>query len=631
MRTYKTRASNPVVALLWENWRLTYLAFFVALGLGAGVTHSLAEMQRLQLQNAWGDPVLPSYAICCFALFMYAAIVLYSLADPKALSMRIPSRHYALPMRTGTMVTVQLVYRVASFSILALALFVLLRVEFGDLVEHGLAWDMSIAIMMFSYVLAVAWSWGALRPLVTAALIGVAPLVAIGLAVKVVEVRRVAPLTAISTTRLGDTQPDLIAQQWREGDTRSGLVSIDEAPRRRNRSLGMNRLEPDADTSGVAGRVAAFEHAAEARGTESSVVRKTWFTQLWEKLATDFTPVLFLLSAAYMAVAYVSGLRGRLGSVPGAQSSSVASRVFGSGPRITSSAQQAQVWYEWRRKGLVLPGLTLCFTFAAVILAWIAEGTDLEITDLAEAFLLVPAYASVFAAFFTGLYMLSVDYRHASSGLSTFLYTRPLSTDSYTRARLRMSVQSVLVNLCLCLALGLAGIVLSGVDGQRVRPEEITNLENLPLIIFVLVAYGLLLWSLLWMSVPVLLYLLWFGCYFNYQSLASPGFDQISEHVHMFWLIWIPAAVLVAATAFVWRHPAMWKSLSNSTVAQARRAMVVTFLAMVFCLLITDNVDPFGPDSFEVFSIFLGIVGLSTLPALSILSQPLLLNRLRTK
>jgi hypothetical protein len=327
----------------------------------------------------------------------------------------------------------------------------------------------------------------------------------------------------------------------------------------------------------------------------------------------------------------VSGHRGRLGSITAAQSSSVASRVFGSGPRITSSAQQAQVWYEWRRKGLVLPGVTLCFTFAAMISAWIAEGTDLEITDFAEAFVLVPVYASVFAAFFTGLYMFSVDYRHATSGLSTFLYTRPLSTDAYTRARLRMSVQSVLVNLCLCLAIGMVGIVLSGVDGQRVRPEEIANIENLPLIVFVLVAYGLLLWSLLWMSVPVLVYLFWFGCYFYYQTLVNTEFEQISEHVHMFWLVWIPAAVLVAVTAFVWRHPVMWKSLSTSTVAQARRAMVVAFLAMVFCLLITDEVDPFGPDSFEVISIFLGIAGLSTLPALSILSQPLILNRFRTR
>lgn len=628
MRTYKTRASNPVVALLWENWRLTYLAFFVALALGAGVSHSLAEMQRLQSQNAWSDPVLPSYAICCFALFMYAAIVLYSLADPKALSMRIPSRYYSLPVRTGTMVAVQLAYRVASFSILALALFVLLRVEFGDLVEHGLAWDMSIAVLMFSYVLAVAWSWGAWRPLVTAALIGIPPLLAIGLAINVAEVRRVAPMTATSTTRLGDTQPDLIAQQRREGDTRSGLVSIDQAPRRRDRSVGLSSLESEASPSGAAGRIAALEHAAEARGTESSVVRKTWFTQLWEKLATDFTPVLFLLSAAYMAVAYVSGLRGRLGSITSEPSSNITGRIFGSGPRITSSAQQAQVWYEWRRKGLVLPGVTLALTFLFSLVALISDGRAADLKYL----LIVPMYVAPFAAFFTGLYMLSVDYRHASSGLSTFLYTRPLSTDAYTRARLRMSAQSVFLTIGLCLALAVAGLAGNYYDNS-ISVGSI-DLTEVPVYVFAFLAYGLLLWSLLWMSVPVLVYLLWFGCYFYYQTLVNTEFDRISEHVHQFWLIWIPAAVLVALTAFVWRHPTMWRSLSDATVARARHVMIVAFVAMGFCLLsllINNEVNPFGPDSFEVISFFLGIVGLSTLPALSVLSQPLLLNRLRTR
>jgi len=594
------------LALLWENWRLTYLAFFVALLVGAGVIHSLSEMHRLQPDSVY-DPVLPSYAICWFALLLYGAIVLYSLADPKALSMRIPSRQYCLPMRTGTMVAVHLAYRVASFSLLAVALFVLMRIEFGKLVDRSIVSDMAIAVTIFSYVLAVAWSWGAVRPLITVVLVVALPILAIGVALKTNAMQQYSRMNVASP------RPSLPSQP--------GMTFI-------GREDGGRLAASEVHTPRRASRIAA---ATEGRRIESEPSRRTWIAQILERVKVAGMLGLYLLAAVYLAVAYVSGVRGRMGSIASERSEGIATRIFGSGPRITSSAQQAQLWYEWRRKGLVLPGLTLCFTIAAVIFAWIAEGTNLGVTDLAEAFLLVPAYASVFAAFFTGLYMLSVDYRHASSGLSTFLYTRPLSTDAYARARLRMSVQSVLVNLSLCLALGIAGIALLGVDGQRVRPSEITALENLPLVILVLVTYGLLLWSLLWMSVPVLVYLLWFGCYFYYQSLVNAEFARVHEHVHMFWLIWIPAVALVAVTAIVWRHPTMWRSLSSSTVARARNVMVLAMLAMGLFVFAGDAFHPFGPGAFESLSILFAIVGLSMLPALSILSQPLLLDRLRRR
>jgi hypothetical protein len=595
MRSYKTRAFGPVGALLWENWRLTYLAFFVALALGAGVTHSLAEMHRMQLENAWADPELPAYAICWFALFMYAAIALYSLADPKALSMRIPSWHYSLPMRTGTMVAVQLVYRVASFSILALALFVLLRVEFGDLVEHGLAWDMSIAVMMFSYVLAVAWSWGAVRPLITGALIGILPLLAIGIAFRANEIRR-----APSTVMYKVEYPALTFEATPE-----------------SRAAAARRPDP------VLGERTAVDRSYRPANVTRLAPKSPQIAPMTVIL------VLVLLAAVHLAAAYVAGIFGRLGTRTARSTEGIVTRLYGSGPRITSSAQQAQFWYEWRRKGWVLPALTLSFTAAYVMFIWIFDQGSMA--QIREAMIRAPWIASLFAAFFTGLYMLSVDYRHASSGLSTFLYTRPLSTDAYSRARLRMSVQSVLLCLCLCLALCLAGVLLGFGDARGIALGGGDEVLRGAFFFCIVVAYGLLLWSLLWMSVPVLVYLLWFGCYFYYQSLVNTEFEQISEHVHMFWLIWIPAAVLVAVTAFVWRHPTMWRSLSDVTVARARNLMIVAFAAMMFCLWATDEFDPFRADVFESFSVLLAIIGLSMLPALSILSQPLLLDRLRRR
>ncbi|MCL4693565.1 MAG: hypothetical protein KJ060_13775 [Candidatus Hydrogenedentes bacterium] len=546
MRTYKTRASSPVLALLWENWRLTYLAFFVALILGAGVTHSIAEMHRLGT-TSWGDPDLPSYAICWFALFLYGAIAMYALADPKALSPRIPARQFCLPIRTGAVVAIHLLYRLLSFVLLAAALFTLMRLEFGDLIVRPLTLDMAIAASLFSYVIAVAWSWGSVRPWIRAAIVIFAPLVVVALSIRM---------------------------------------------------------------------------------TDGQTFERTWMGLTLD--STGITTGLFLAAGLHAAVAYFVGLRSRLGTGPGSEQMGLGSRLLGNGPRITSSGQQAQFWYEWRKKGWVLPALTLSFTFAAVVVARILNEIE-DLSDLGELLLLVPFQASLFAAFVTGLYMLSVDYRHASSGLSTFLYTRPLSTDAYTRARLRISVQSVLLNMCLCLALGLAGIILVSERGPYFLARGTGDIEDAPLYLCAIVAYGLLLWSLLWMSVPVLLYLFWLGSYFYYQSLANTEFESINEHIHMFWLIWIPAAALVAATAIVWRLPTMWRSLSDAIVARARNLMILAFVVMVTAVIISDEVDPFGPDSFEVFSILLAIVGLSTLPALSILSQPLLLNRLRRR
>ncbi|GMV90359.1 MAG: hypothetical protein AMXMBFR82_01370 [Candidatus Hydrogenedentota bacterium] len=545
MRSYKTRALGPIGALLWENWRLTYLAFFVALALGAGVTHSIAEMHRLGT-TSWGDPDLPSYAICWFALFLYGAIAMYALADPKALSQRIPARQFCLPIRTGSVVAIHLLYRLLSFMLLAVALFALMRVEFGDLVQRSLLLDVSIAAAIFSYVLAVAWSWGSARRWICAAIALFAPLVVVALSLPMADGRRAV---------------------W----TRIGLT---------------------LDTTGIA-------------------------------------VGLLLAAGLHVAIAYCVGLRSRLGTEPGSDQTSFGSRLFGSGPRITSSGQQAQFWYEWRRKGWVLPALSMSFTAAYVLFMWIFDGGSWA--QVREAMIGAPWIASLFAAFFTGLYMLSVDYRHASSGLSTFLYTRPLSTDAYSRARLRMSVQSVLLCLCLCVALCLAGVLLGYGDAHGNALSGGDEVVRVAFLFCLVVAYGLLLWSLLWMSVPVLLYLFWLGSYFYYQSLANTEFESIHEHVHMFWLIWIPAVALVAATAIVWRLPTMWRSLSDAIVARARNLMILAFAVMVSTVFISEEVDPFGPDSFEAFSALLAIVGLSTLPALSILSQPLLLNRLRRR
>ncbi len=563
MRSYKTRTFGPIATLLWENWRQTYLAFFVSLLLGAGVTHSLAEMQRLYPNNAWSDPDLPSYAMCWFALFMYGAIALFSLADPKSLSARIPNRHYCLPMRTGTMVAVHLFYRVASFSLLSLALFTLMRLEFGEIVTRSLPLDVVVAVLIFSYALAVSWSWGS-------AGLWRMILVAIGLPL--------VALVYLAMMRYSHSTP-----------FSSSFVEV-------MRSHGVDTSRPQP----------FFESAAGIA-------------------------VLVVLATAYLVIAYISVLRGRSHATRGAFAASRPMGIFKGGPRIIPSSQQAQMWYEWRRKGLVLPGLTVCFTIAAVTFAWIAQGTDMEVGDFAEAFLLIPVYASFFAAFFTGLYMLSVDYRHASSGLSTFLYTRPLSTDAYTRARLRMSVQSVLVNLCLCLALGLTGLVLMGVDAHRVRPVEFTDLNHLPFIVFALVAYGLALWSLLWMSVPVLIYLVWFGCVFYYQTLANDSWDRANEHALMFWLVWIPAAVLIAGTVMVWKQRITWQSLSDSTIRLTRNVLILSMATAFLGVWTMDALDFSAGSLLDSLTVILALVGLGLLPALSIISQPMMLERLRRR
>ncbi|MCC6488203.1 MAG: hypothetical protein IT364_11955 [Candidatus Hydrogenedentes bacterium] len=614
MRSYKTSSLGPIGALLWENLRLTYLAFIVALILGAGVTHSLAEVHRLQPNTMWEDPVLPSYAMCSFALFMYGAILLFSLADPKSLTMRIPARHYTLPVKTSWMVATHLAYRVLSFTLLALTLSALMRVEFGELTEHDMAIDLTVAVLLFSYALAVAWSWGMVRPLATAMIVAALPAISIGAMIVLDESRQppAMPMSGVYSQRLG-----LAGSEGTRGGREDAASFF--APS----EVGAQNLAQDR-ASEQRGR-GSEPRAGRRMRSDAEGIHQVELGPAPTPRPTKPSTILFGMfgvAAAHLIIAFACGLRGRTGSDGGTSSGRVAARVLGSGPKITPSAQQAQMWYEWRRKGYVFPGMTLCFVIVSGIIALCFDG---EIDDLPMFLVIAPAYASIFTAFFTGLYMLSVDYRHASSGLSTFLYTRPLSTDAYTRARLRMSVQSVLLNLCLCITCALAGLSLSG--GREIAGE----LEEVSFFAFAFLAYGLMLWSLLWMSIPVLVYLLWFGCYFYYQSMVTSDFSRVSEYTHMFWLVWIPAVVMLVATAVVWRHPATWQALSDVTLSRARKIMVVALFTMGMCLWLSGEFPASNTLLFEGLTVVLAVLGLSMVPALAIISQPLLLEKLRRR
>ncbi len=106
------------------------------------------------------------------------------------------------------------------------------------------------------------------------------------------------------------------------------------------------------------------------------------------------------------------------------------------------SAPGAQFWFEWRRKGLILPLFVACFL--AFFLGVVGPQLAIDLGDMMR-ILAALAVLPILVAFFVGYGLGKESFWAAELGLSPFALTRPLSSGALAAAKLQAAALSTLV------------------------------------------------------------------------------------------------------------------------------------------------------------------------------------------
>ena len=124
-----------------------------------------------------------------------------------------------------------------------------------------------------------------------------------------------------------------------------------------------------------------------------------------------------------------------------------------------SSAERAQVWFEWRRHGRLLPVLVAMVLPFGLALLWVFRDTPELVFDTLAVVLLTPPIMAAFVA--ANVSRSSAD-GSDSYELTPFMATRPLSSTALVAAKLDATIRSTLVTWLLVLVAVLLALRLSG-------------------------------------------------------------------------------------------------------------------------------------------------------------------------
>ncbi|MCC6488202.1 MAG: hypothetical protein IT364_11950 [Candidatus Hydrogenedentes bacterium] len=293
------------------------------------------------------------------------------------------------------------------------------------------------------------------------------------------------------------------------------------------------------------------------------------------------------------------------------------------------SPLRAQVDFEWRRKGRLLPVLTLSFIALGVFFSVTYADTSVprnSFGTLGLSMMMFPVYAAPIAAILAGVLGPLDDYRQRVSGVGLFLFTRAADDGLHSRARLIMSLKSVGVTIGSCLLIMCAGAVIMAVA----RPETLIEFhtefswEYLPGAVVIAAGYGLLVWTLYWMAIPGAI--LWF-----WLVLVTIGFELIdfdSVPFFVFMTVWPPSLAMIVTTIFVVRRNAQNKMLFPWASVFAGGTAVAALCVIAWL----GNISSIWGSTLSEFGILKAlpaIVALALCPAFPILAQPMLVERLR--
>jgi len=167
--------------------------------------------------------------------------------------------------------------------------------------------------------------------------------------------------------------------------------------------------------------------------------------------------------------------------------------------RTFTSAFDAQLWFEQRRFGRLLPGLTLVFTLAFGLLFTLAPQTAF---DIQSRYALAPFFGLMAAALICG--------RIGLRPRSRFAFHQAQTTTHLSLAILCIQLRAMF--LCFLLVSGLAflGLLLSGHDGflllRMLKEGDLDWIGAAALMLRPAIAFTLIAWVMLWIStLPMLL------------------------------------------------------------------------------------------------------------------------------
>ncbi|MCC6694111.1 MAG: hypothetical protein IT365_00645 [Candidatus Hydrogenedentes bacterium] len=293
------------------------------------------------------------------------------------------------------------------------------------------------------------------------------------------------------------------------------------------------------------------------------------------------------------------------------------------------SPLKAQVNYEWKRKGRLLPVLTLSFVAVAVFFFVTYADTSVprnRLGALGLSMMLFPVYAAPIAAILAGVLGPLDDYRQRISGVGLFLFTRAADNGLHSRARLIMSLKSVSVTMGSCLLIMCGGVVLTTIARPETLLHYYANLSWtwLPGAVMIAASYVLMVWTLYWMAIPGAI--LWF--WLVLVTISNELIDGGTHPFFAFMLVWPPSLAMIAATIYVVRRNAQ----AETPFPWASRLAIYTSVAALCVIAWVGDFNSIWDSTvaqFGMLTVLPAILALALCPAFPILAQPMLVERLR--
>jgi hypothetical protein len=160
-----------------------------------------------------------------------------------------------------------------------------------------------------------------------------------------------------------------------------------------------------------------------------------------------------------------------------------------------ASAARAQLWFEWRRQGLTLPGMIAVVLPFELALLWLAKDAPGFVIEILVMVLLTPPLMAMFAATTA-----SSANRNARSsyGVTPFIATRPLTSPALVAATLEMSTWSTLATWLLVLVGVVVALSMSGTWPAVIdRARSTVDIFGLPraIVLLLLGFSALVLWT----------------------------------------------------------------------------------------------------------------------------------------
>jgi hypothetical protein len=174
--------------------------------------------------------------------------------------------------------------------------------------------------------------------------------------------------------------------------------------------------------------------------------------------ATAVFPVAFLLAWAGVACARRGDSPDWLRAIRSFRSTRAKQQVWQERSPF-ASALRAQVWYEWRLRGVGFPLLVLFVVAVLMLLGLLKERNAEQLANYSVAFLVIPLLFAGMCGSFTGT---TGEVTRSLFVLSGFAATRPMSNTAFVVAKLWAAAIAAVVTWVMVLGLTLGWLIFTG-------------------------------------------------------------------------------------------------------------------------------------------------------------------------